>query len=109
MRTVAIARKVDIAFHYSPLTNLLSNSASGLGGKGGKLAVYFLGVDIGTYSSKGVLVRQNGTAVACHVVPDALSTPRLVLALLRGDLVVEGVRYWHKLIATCRSFWSVAF
>ena len=37
---------------------------------------YFVGVDIGTYSSKGVLVRDDGTVVASHVTPHALAMPQ---------------------------------
>ncbi len=37
---------------------------------------YFLGVDIGTYSSKGVLVRDDGAVVAGHALPHALEMPR---------------------------------
>ena len=36
---------------------------------------YFLGVDIGTYSSKGVLVRVDGSIVASHIVPHAMQMP----------------------------------
>ncbi len=36
----------------------------------------FLGVDVGTYSSKGVLVRDDGVVLASHVVPHDLSMPR---------------------------------
>ena len=36
----------------------------------------FLGVDIGTYSSKGVLVREDGALLASHVVPHELAMPR---------------------------------
>jgi len=37
---------------------------------------YLLGVDIGTYSSKGVLVSLSGEVVASHVVPHELSMPK---------------------------------
>ncbi len=36
---------------------------------------YFLGVDIGTYSSKGVLVREDGRTVASHAVPHGIQMP----------------------------------
>jgi len=37
---------------------------------------YLLGVDIGTYSSKGVLVDQRGTVVASHTVPHSIEIPQ---------------------------------
>lgn len=37
---------------------------------------YLLGVDIGTYSSKGVLVTSGGEVVASHTVPHGLDMPR---------------------------------
>lgn len=37
---------------------------------------YFLGIDIGTYSSKGVLVKESGEVVASHVVPHQLEMPK---------------------------------
>jgi xylulokinase len=37
---------------------------------------YLLGVDIGTYSSKGVLVREDGEVAASHSVEHSLSLPR---------------------------------
>lgn len=37
---------------------------------------FFLGVDIGTYSSKGVLVREDGALIANHVVLHELAMPR---------------------------------
>jgi xylulokinase len=37
---------------------------------------YLLGVDIGTYSSKGVLVTLEGEVVASHVVPHEMSMPK---------------------------------
>ncbi len=40
------------------------------------MAHYFVGVDIGTYSSKGVLVRDDGTVVASQVTPHALFMPQ---------------------------------
>ena len=36
---------------------------------------YLLGVDIGTYSSKGVLVDTDGTVIASHVVPHGMENP----------------------------------
>lgn len=37
---------------------------------------YVLGIDIGTYSSKGVLVALDGTVVASHVVEHTMSQPK---------------------------------
>ncbi|NLN70321.1 MAG: carbohydrate kinase, partial [Chloroflexi bacterium] len=37
---------------------------------------YLLGVDIGTYSSKGVLVDLEGTVVGSHVIPHGMSNPK---------------------------------
>lgn len=37
---------------------------------------YLLGVDIGTYSSKGVLVKPDGTVVASHAVPHGFDMPK---------------------------------
>lgn len=37
---------------------------------------YLLGVDIGTYSSKGVLVKPNGSLVASHTVPHGMDMPK---------------------------------
>lgn len=39
-------------------------------------AQYLLGVDIGTYSSKGVLVTLGGTVAASHVVEHSMSMPK---------------------------------
>lgn len=36
---------------------------------------YLLGVDVGTYSSKGVLVNREGEVVASHVVPHGMDMP----------------------------------
>jgi xylulokinase len=37
---------------------------------------YLLGVDIGTYSSKGVLVKIDGSVVASHTVPHGMDNPK---------------------------------
>ena len=37
---------------------------------------YLLGVDIGTYSSKGVLVTLDGDVIASHVIPHDMSMPK---------------------------------
>ncbi len=37
---------------------------------------YYLGIDIGTYSSKGVLVDTQGAVIAQHAIEHALSVPQ---------------------------------
>jgi len=37
---------------------------------------YLIGVDIGTYSSKGVLVKTDGTVIASHATPHGLDMPK---------------------------------
>lgn len=37
---------------------------------------FYLGVDIGTYSSKGVLVNQHGEVIAEHVIAHRLDVPQ---------------------------------
>lgn len=54
---------------------------------------YLIGVDIGTYSSKGVLVKTDGTLVASHTVPHAMSMPRP--GFFEHD--ADGV-WWHDFV-----------
>ncbi|UCF90444.1 MAG: FGGY-family carbohydrate kinase [Desulfobacterales bacterium] len=58
---------------------------------------YLLGVDIGTYSSKGVLVSTDGRVAASHVVPHGLSSPRPGYFEHNADGV-----WWHDFIAIVR-------
>jgi xylulokinase len=58
----------------------------------------FLGVDIGTYSAKGVLAREDGTIVATRVVEHALDIP----GPGRAEHDPEKV-WWHGFIHICRS------
>ncbi len=58
----------------------------------------FLGVDIGTYSSKGVLVRPDGSLLAKHTVEHDLSLPRP--GWVEHD--AEGV-WWHDFVACTRA------
>ncbi|MDI3542628.1 MAG: xylulokinase [Candidatus Atribacteria bacterium] len=51
---------------------------------------YLLGVDIGTYSSKGVLVEREGNIIAQHVVPHGMDMPQP--GYFEHD--AEGV-WWH--------------
>ena len=54
----------------------------------------FLGVDVGTYSSKGVLVRVDGAVLAEHTVEHDLSLPRP--GWVEHD--AEGI-WWHDFVA----------
>lgn len=55
---------------------------------------YLLGVDIGTYSSKGVLVRPDGSVVASHVEEHTMSMPRPGWFEHDADDV-----WWHDFVA----------
>jgi xylulokinase len=59
---------------------------------------YLLGVDIGTYSSKGVLVSAAGDVAASHVIEHSLSMPRP--GWVEHD--AEGV-WWHDFAGICRA------
>ena len=37
---------------------------------------YYLGIDIGTYESKGMLIDENGTCIAIHAVPHIMESPK---------------------------------
>lgn len=56
-----------------------------------------LGIDIGTYSSKGVLVKETGEVIASHVVPHQLSMPKQGWAEHDADGV-----WWHDFVVICR-------
>jgi xylulokinase len=58
---------------------------------------YLLGIDVGTYSSKGVLVSTDGEVAADHIMPHGLSMPRP--GFFEHDAV--GV-WWHDLVAIVR-------
>ena len=62
----------------------------------------FLGVDIGTYSAKGVLAREDGTVVATHVVEHALDIPAPGWAEHDTEKV-----WWHGFLQICRSLLRV--
>jgi xylulokinase len=51
---------------------------------------YLLGVDIGTYSSKGVLVRENGQVIADHTVQHGIDMPQ------SGHFEHDADRVWWK-------------
>jgi xylulokinase len=59
---------------------------------------YLLGVDIGTYSSKGVLVRPDGTVVASHMAPHGMDMPKP--GFFEHD--AEGV-WWHDFVTIVKA------
>lgn len=60
-----------------------------------------LGIDIGTYSSKGVLCTPEGEVVASHVVEHGISMPRPGWVEQDADAI-----WWHDTIAICRALIS---
>ena len=54
---------------------------------------YLLGVDIGTYSSKGVIVQEDGKIIAQHVVPHGMDMPRPGYFEHDADQV-----WWHDFV-----------
>lgn len=59
---------------------------------------YLLGVDIGTYSSKGVLVDKDGVVIASHAVPHDMAMP--APGCFEHD--AEGV-WWHDFVEIVRN------
>jgi xylulokinase len=59
---------------------------------------YLIGVDVGTYSSKGVLVRVDGALVASHSVPHGMEMPRP--GFFEHD--ADGV-WWHDFVEIVRN------
>lgn len=57
-----------------------------------------LGIDVGTYSSKGVLVEPDGTVLASHVVPHDMEIPHPGWAEQDADAV-----WWHDVVQICRT------
>lgn len=57
-----------------------------------------LGIDVGTYSSKGVLVEANGRILKSHVVKHSMSIPRPGWAEQDADVV-----WWADVVAICRA------
>lgn len=57
-----------------------------------------LGIDVGTYSSKGVLVTPNGTLLKQHVVPHKMDLPQPGWAEQDADEV-----WWADVVAICRA------
>lgn len=60
-------------------------------------AAYLIGIDIGTYSSKGVLVTAGGDVVASHVAPHTISMPQPGFVEQDADAV-----WWHDCVEICR-------
>lgn len=62
---------------------------------------YFLGVDVGTYSSKGVLADADGRIVAQHAVAHDLAIPQPG----RAEHDAEGV-WWHDFLTLSRALFE---
>jgi xylulokinase len=62
-----------------------------------------LGIDIGTYSSKGVLVREAGEVAACSIVEHSLDMPRPGHAEHDPEKV-----WWHDFRTICADLLSVS-
>ncbi|MCL4559258.1 MAG: FGGY-family carbohydrate kinase [Chloroflexi bacterium] len=62
---------------------------------------YLLGVDIGTYSSKGVLVKTDGAIVASHATPHGMAMPRPGFFEHDADAV-----WWHDFVEICRNLFQ---
>src|SRR5207302_7370363 len=62
-----------------------------------------LGIDVGSYSTKGVVCTPTGTVVATHVVEHAMSVPRPGWAEHDADAV-----WWRDTVAVCRSLLGTA-
>lgn len=55
-----------------------------------------LGIDVGTYSSKGVLVRPEGEVLKTHIVEHEMAIPRPGWAEQDAEKI-----WWHDLVAIC--------
>lgn len=64
---------------------------------------YLIGVDIGTYSSKGVLVKADGTLVASHTLPHGMDMPKP--GFFEHD--ADGV-WWHDFVEIVRNLLSAS-
>lgn len=62
---------------------------------------YLIGVDIGTYSSKGVLVRTDGSLVTSHTTPHGLSMPRPGFFEHDAEQV-----WWHDFVEIVRALFQ---
>lgn len=61
------------------------------------MAKLLLGIDVGTYSSKGVVVDADGKVLARHVVPHSMDVPRPGWAEQDADAV-----WWSDVVSLCR-------
>ena len=57
-----------------------------------------LGIDVGTYSSKGVLVQPDGTVLRSHMVEHEMSIPRPGWAEQDADEV-----WWSDVVVICKT------
>lgn len=57
-----------------------------------------LGIDVGTYSSKGVVVQTDGTVVASHIVEHEMSIPKPSWAEQDADAV-----WWSDVVEICQT------
>jgi xylulokinase len=57
-----------------------------------------LGIDVGTYSSKGVLVEPGGNVLKTHVVEHTVDIPQPGWAEQDADAI-----WWHDVVAICRA------
>ncbi|MFN3982146.1 MAG: FGGY-family carbohydrate kinase [Caldilinea sp.] len=58
---------------------------------------FLVGIDIGTYSSKGVLIDENGRLIASHVEPHGIDLPRPGWVEQDADAV-----WWRDFVVICR-------
>lgn len=61
------------------------------------MAQLLLGIDVGTYSSKGVLVEQNGTVLKSHVLEHTMDIPRPGWAEQDADKI-----WWADVVQICK-------
>jgi len=64
---------------------------------------YLLGVDIGTYSSKGVLVQEDGKIIAQKVVPHGMDMPKPGYFEHDADRV-----WWHDFVEIVKNLLSIS-
>ena len=57
-----------------------------------------LGIDVGTYSTKGVLVGLDGTILKSHLVQHTMDIPQPGWAEQDADKV-----WWHDVVEVCRA------
>ncbi|CAA9232275.1 MAG: hypothetical protein AVDCRST_MAG93-934, partial [uncultured Chloroflexia bacterium] len=62
------------------------------------MANLLLGIDVGTYSSKGVLVEPDGTLLKQHIVPHKMDIPKPGWAEQDADGI-----WWADVIAICHA------